>query len=501
MDVKKEQLSSDRTMVMHAESQHRLIMPLANTEANLLCTSANAYMTSCRVQNGEVRVEGMLRGCASLECDDFDSVYGQTEFSESMPLEEGASATAAISIQKCVGRKEGSSAVLEIQLGIDFICILPQEITVITALEGEDMQVAAAEVESSKFGGIYNQRSTINENIELSVRMPQIKQCLQAMPCAVIEETRVQDGEVLLSGDLVLNVLYACGDEYEPITQVADKIPFSVVIDAPNAMEDDEIFLFVAIEDGNVMPQDNEQGEKRILACDIGINCIVVIMKKQKSRVVLNAYSTEHCVQREYVDAMLSECVCDRKQQSVRLTVDKPGDMPAMARICAVTAYPWVSSVRCFEGGANLICCAQLQVMYIVSGTGEIACFDCVKEFEINLDCPIGQKSMLSAFLSTELLQAALLSSSKCELRMVLGIDVIGNTQSKVRMLSDVTLAQKREPGCGICVYIIQDGDTLFTVGEQLGVSIEELRTLNPDLSDNPREGERITVFRRLRVS
>lgn len=62
-----------------------------------------------------------------------------------------------------------------------------------------------------------------------------------------------------------------CEDEYEPIAQVADKIPFSRVIEAPvrAGMEAD---VCAMVEECNIQIETNQQGEYRILTCECLIN-------------------------------------------------------------------------------------------------------------------------------------------------------------------------------------------------------------------------------------
>ena len=504
MEVKKELLGCDRITMAESGQTLRLIMPLADVQANILCGNANAYVTSCTVQGGEARADGMLRGSITFEGEEFDTVYSQQEFTASVPVSAEASAAAYARVVNCSCRREGSSAVLEVEIKVCFICSAASEQTVITEIDG-DCERLTTQQEYTSLAGIYNQRSALHENIELNVRMPQIKRCLQASPGVVVSQTRVENGSVMLSGDIALSVLYSCGDDYEPVTQVADRIPFSAVIDAPGALEGDEAFALVAVEDGTVLPQDNEQGEKRILACDIGINCMACVMRRKTADIVINAYSTRNDAERVFEDAALCRTECCSGQQSVRVVLDKPQEAPPMARICAVNAFPQVVRAQLCDGTAMLDCRACFQVIYIVSGTGETASFSTAEEFTINADCGFAPDAAVSACISTDMLQAALLSGNKCELRMVFNADMIGQSKNSIHALADITQGEPRKDGCGICIYISQKGDSLFTVGEQLGVSLQELTALNPELEKSDaggiEPGTRITVFRRLHVS
>ena len=97
-------------------------------------------------------------------------------------------------------------------------------------------------------------------------------------------------------------------------------------------------------------------------------------------------------------------------------------------------------------------------------------------------------------------LQAAL-AGSKCEIRMVLQLGLTVSSPGTLRVLTDFTATAPREKPCGLCIYIARSGETLFSVGEELGIAPQELAQQNPGLDEGAilESGTRITVYRRLR--
>ena len=105
MEVKKELLGCDRITMAESGQTLRLIMPLADVQVNILCGNANAYVTSCTVQGGEARADGMLRGSITFEGEEFDTVYSQQEFTASVPVSAEASAAAYARVVNCGCRR------------------------------------------------------------------------------------------------------------------------------------------------------------------------------------------------------------------------------------------------------------------------------------------------------------------------------------------------------------------------------------------------------------
>ncbi len=495
MNVNKEQYNCDKTRIIKATQKLKLQMVLESADVNLLCGNANAYITSCRNNGGEVRAEGMVRGNVTLENEEFDLLSTQQEFAFSVPCDDQAVVNAVAQVSSCATYREGNSAVLDVEIAVSFICVEPANVQSVS--QADNLQLLTKEVSLTQLVGMYNQSGSVHENIELNVRMPQVKQCLQATPNAVVDKILVQSDAVMISGDIVLSVLYCCGDEYEPIAQVADRLPFSIVIDAPGAKPEDKAIVLVNVSDGTVIPKDNEQGEKRILGCVLGINALVCLTRENTVSVVTDAYSTECMLECTNQHISLDSVDFCQKQQSVRVMLEKPENMPPIARVCSVNGFIRVDKITPYNGGATLSCTACYHTVYIVSGSGELAGFNASQGFELNIDCDCDPNSILDGFISTEMLQAALLSGSKCEIRMVLNVSLIINNRDGIKIITDIQQGRERERYSGICIYIAQPGDTLFTVGQQLGVTVEDLLVLNGELKEKELiPGTRITVFK-----
>ena len=84
---------------------------------------------------------------------------------------------------------------------------------------------------------------------------------------------------------------------------------------------------------------------------------------------------------------------------------------------------------------------------------------------------------------------------------MVLQLGLAVSSPGTLRVLTDFTATAPREKPCGLCIYIARSGETLFSVGEELGIAPQELAQQNPGLDEGAilESGTRITVYRRLR--
>jgi len=109
----------------------------------------------------------------------------------------------------------------------------------------------------------------------------------------------------------------------------------------------------------------------------------------------------------------------------------------------------------------------------------------------------------MEIFVNTavEQMVSALLGSSECEIRFGITVDLMGYESKTANVLLSVEDSGETRPdGYGICIYIMQPGDTLWSVGRELGVGIEDLKEVNPEISDNPPAGTRLIVYRQIKA-
>lgn len=257
------------------------------------------------------------------------------------------------------------------------------------------------------------------------------------------------------------------------------------------------------VEESNIQIETNQQGEYRILICECLINACASACSQKSVNLIMDAYSTQNELALVRKEIEYKKCAVQAQANlAARVNAALPNGMPPMARISAVFAQPYVESVTAMDGRALLNMAARVYVIYIASGTGELSSFDQIINFEMIFDNPDIRTGMdIYVNTAVEQMVSALIGSSECEIRFGIMADLTGyETKQANVLLSAEDSGELRPDGCGICIYIMQPGDTLWSVGRELGVGVEDLRTVNPDLPDNPPVGTRLIVYKQIKV-
>lgn len=508
MDISMDQLRYDEVAAAEFMRSVRIIaqLPGSDAQANLLGADIEVSMGRCEALASEAVLEGTVRGCAVIsQGDALLRVNGMQTFDYTAKI-PGLSPKAAIKVCPIVKDYtaviQGGSVVFDVELLLRVMTITAEEVSAVSEIKDESVHVLSAEIESTINEGVFYSRFSVKEDIELSVRMPEVKRILCTQASAVISEARCEDGEILFEGDIVLRVTYDCEDEYEPVAQVADKIPFSRAVEAP-VRAGMEAEVTAIVEESSLQIETNQQGEYRILVCECLVNACASARRQQDVSLIMDAYSAKNELAIVRKEIEYKRCAVQAQANlAARVAVMLPKGMPPMARISAVLAQPYIESITAMDGRALMNMAARVYVIYIASGTGELSSFTQNVSFEMIFDNPDIRSNMeLYASSSVEQMVSALVGSSECEVRFGLMVDLTGYESNKVSvLLSAEDTGEARPDGFGICIYIMQPGDTLWSVGRELGVGVEELREVNPDISENPPAGTRLIVYKQIKV-
>lgn len=515
MNITMEQLRYDKTVCMDSETTVRVVAQLpelqaedgATRELSVLGVNAQVYTGRCEVLAGEVQIEGVVKCCGVLAWGNMLASAGGSEnfsYTAKLPgISPKANVNVIAQVKESTGQIENGRLVIDVTLILKLFTCTPNEINCVQSVDGANTHVLTGEVNSCICAGIFNSRMSVNEDIELSIRMPEVSKVLCSQTDVMINEVTCSNDQVMISGDIVLHLVYSCNDEYEPVAQIADKIGFSHVMDVRGVNSDMDAFVTGNVEDIYIGVNQNEQGEARVLFCEAVVNLNVMLMEREHTTLVMDAYSSTYELalidkEVEYRDAVANMTA----QQTSRLVATLPNGMPPMARISAVLVRPVIYQATAGNGMVTFEGTAVMDVFYIASATGEIRSFRAQPELSMVIDSPEVTSGCEIFFnVAMEHMQAVLLGSDGCEVRLTLNVTFSAYDIKKQQVLMSVEQAGLLENDFAIYIYITQKGENLWSVGKQLNVSVEELKRVNPDIDDNPPAGTRLIVYKQMILS
>lgn len=131
--------------------------------------------------------------------------------------------------------------------------------------------------------------SQIEKHIfEKNDNLPDITKVYTTVAKPHITATEIQNGKIVVSGRIVIYVLYISDDEKCPISGITEELPFSYSIDYPEATRESEVLLSIECEHISCTINSSSSVEIR---CGIGIKGKVI--KRRRVKVISDIFTTE----------------------------------------------------------------------------------------------------------------------------------------------------------------------------------------------------------------
>ena len=473
--------------------------------AKVLCVNATASCGRSEILNNEVIIEGVVKYVAVLKINENIKTVERSErftVNESISgINPDSNMLISSAVDKVKGYIEAGKIMFSATVNINAVLISSKELTYINQLN-DDYRKKEKTLKCFNTYLIKNLRFGVNEDTELSPRLPEINEILTSQASVSVKEAHISAGQLILGGDITVQTVYNSTDEYDPIVQVTDKFDFSQLIDI-NENGAQNPFAVLNIEEiaANIKP--NEQGEIRCIEYNLGLYGYAFAGENIEYCIVSDAYSLKNKI----------ECVCDEIEYSFieseinsvlskSINVYVPENCNPIARICSVTFTPENVESKVADSKAFIKCMGDVSVIYTASGTGETVGFNTTVNFDLTFEnMLLSDAKDIFTYISINDMQAVLISGKEIEIRAGLNLKVIPENVIKEKIVTDFKNSEKNDfPEFGIIIYNVQNNDCLWDICKNYGVDEEDVLKLNPDISQKLNTGDKIYLFRKLEV-
>ncbi len=473
--------------------------------AKVLCVNASVSCGRSEILNNEVVIEGIVKYTAILKLNDEIKKIERSErftINENvMGINPDSRMITSPTVDKIRGYTETGKIMFSCTVNVLAILISPNEITYVNEVN-EDYRKKEKTIRCFDTQLIKNLRFNLNENTELSPRLPEIKEILSSNASVTVKEAHISAGQLIIGGDVSIQTVYNSLDEYDPVVQVTDKFDFSQLIDI-NENNVKNPFVILNVEEININIKANEQGEMRCNEYNIGLNGYVFAGENVEKSVISDAYSLKNQTECTYNEINYS--LIDSEINSVlskSISINVPENCNPIARICSVTFVPEIVESKIIDSKAIIKCTGDASVIYTASGTGEINGFNTTTSFDITFEnVSLSDAKDIYVYLSIIDMQAVLISGNEIEIRAGLNLKAIPQNMVKETIITDIKNSEKNNfPEFGIIIYNVQRNDNLWDICKKYGVDETDVLKLNPDISEKLSVGDKIYLFRKLEV-
>lgn len=473
--------------------------------AMVLSCVANACCGRCETLSGEAILEGAVNFTVVLNeegeirvCEHTERFAVNEKIDGIVPKTKMLSSANAQNVKAIV---EAGNLHISANVEICATVISSNEAEVCSEFIGDDVIKKGEEICYSNVDFASNLRFSVNGETSLSPRLPEVERVLSTNATAFVEEAHIASGQLVFGGSIHFQTVYLSLDEFEPIVQVCDKIGFSQIIDVDALDATPEINL--CVEEITAQVVTSEEGLRNVLSYSAMLCGYTFSFNKHSIEIIDDVFSTTHYVEtiKKKIDTtLLNEKISSKISQ--HFDVMLPAGKTPIARINSVNFSPFGCKAIIENSRATIDASAEVSVIYTAAGTNVLDGFNVNVPLKIVYD-DSQLRDVKDALIKLNLIemQAMLSSGNEIEIRATMMIELIPIDKIEKEIISQINVGQMREPEeFGLVIYFAEDGETLWDIAKKFAISIDELLAINPDIKETVKKGDKLYIFRQLKV-
>ena len=465
--------------------------------SNIMRTDGQVRIKNITVGNETANVSGELDLCILYTSDQGEKVlYGMTatlpmeEMLHIEGLEQGAQVQVVPRLEYLDGqvvndRKIAVKAIIELRTNVTDT----QAVDAIVPTDTDNFAYLEQTLYLNQVVAEKRDTFTIKEESILPSTHPNIGEILCSDVYLVEQDVRPMDGKVAMRGNMVLDVLYSDDSEDGVPRSYMEKLPFQWQMDVDGVTPQSMVDANLMLENMQVTPALDEDGEARIFRIDGNVVADVTAREQAERSVVTDIYSpgTRTEVTRETLYYPETE---ERTQSQFNLTERvtlEEGEAP-MLQVEKVWGRLAVEDIVEGNGYLDVSGVLSVDILYFCADDNQAVCM-------VTKGIPFHQRVELEGVTegdslyvtgNIEALDFQSLSQTDGEVYATILLNISAERQKQAEVVTDVEEIQPIESGitgASIMIYRVQPGDSLWSIAKKFDTTIDRILRSN-DIED-----------------
>lgn len=466
--------------------------------AKILSVEGKVNITSKDVEQDRIAVEGdvnlQILYAASGEAHPIYSMNQSASFSHYVPIDGAAPKMESevkcgiehIDFNRLNGRKLNMQCVLNLKGKVtDRIAVD----AVKDAVGITDIQLLKDSVSADELIGDDTVQTVVRGTITIPEGAPEAEELLKYSAILHGKDARVEDGKVVVTGNVFVPVLYSSKEENPDIYKVDNDIEFSHTMEIPGAAPNMTCCTDYRIEDIYAELKENENEENRLIEIEAVVGVKVKVMEKNEFPVLIDVYAPSARIDCDKKNITMDLFYArDTAQTAIKEMLSLPQDMDEMEKVydmacrSTVTEYKIMDDKVVIEGivGCDIIYLARGEERSVNSFSEEIP-------FRASLvipGCKAGMKPEVD--VDIESMDHIMLTKNQVEVKVVLNCYVSLYDKIKKDFIVKMEEIKGEVPihKASITIYVVQPGDSLWMIAKRYFTTVDDIMKVNelPDM-------------------
>ncbi len=345
----------------------------------------------------------------------------------------------------------------------------------------------------------------VKEVLTLSANKPDIDTLLWQDIRLRGVSTKPLDGKVHIDGDLMVFAIYTGEDGQMPVQCIEETIPFSGDVELEEAVEEMIPFITVRLIHKELEVHPDSDGEMRELAVDAVMELDMRLYEEQQVEILSDLYALDREAVPDTGEACFDQITA---RNTLKTKLQEKVSLPGRQRIlqiCHSDGDVKIDEVQVKEDGLHIDGVLEARILYLtaddsspVGASTQMLPFHVVAEAAGLTDSSVWQMEP-----GLEQLSAVMLGGDGVEVKAIVTIDILMLQPVCEQVILDVREEEvdverlKKMPG--IVGYIVQEGDSLWTLARRFHTSVDAIMEANHLADDRIHVGDKLILVKEVR--
>lgn len=320
-------------------------------------------------------------------------------------------------------------------------------------------------------------------------------------------EMKLQDGGVLIRGQLSIFLLYRDETLENPVNDVELNVPVEGRIDFSDVTQEMIPDIRVHMDHLNLDIRSDKDGEARVVGVEAVLAAEMNIYQEETLKLLQDVYSPKTTLTPERKQISLDNLVLKNQSRCpIREKVHLGGEGVRMLQICHTRATVKIDQTEVNEEGILVEGVVYLGILYIAADDRKpVNSAKAAIPFSYTVEAEnIGQGDSYDIFPGLEQLNATMTDNDEIEVKMIISLDASVFKSEKVQVVTQVREEpldfEKIEAMPGMTGHVVEAGDSIWTLAKKYYASPEDIREVNGLNGDELPVGQPILIMKNMEI-
>lgn len=168
---------------------------------------------------------------------------------------------------------------------------------ILSACDGAGVETRSRKINICNLLSCDEKAFTLNETLEIGAGKSSIAQLVRSEAVAVIEDTKLVSGKILIKGELFVKTLYIADSTDGALQRIEHSMPISQIIEVDSNEDDCTDYVRLFVSELTVAAKTDASGALRLLEINASVRAAAEIYKTAETTAVIEAYSTKFALE------------------------------------------------------------------------------------------------------------------------------------------------------------------------------------------------------------